>query len=213
MSVSLNEVEAAAKKATRGTGYSWGMAEEAARATRWLCAHGFDGCASLVTVLERTDGAVLASMTPRALSPEWDAPSGASCPIMAGAALSDGAMWLKQADIQVVIAVEPIMILPFAAAAARQLGETITVAWENLSATTDGAEISLNDGANMASAANVRLMIRKGGALGRATPRQTRAAPDVADWDRLHQLAGRTYAPATEESRLLGAGVGVSDSD
>jgi hypothetical protein len=212
VSVSLNEVEATAKKATRGAGYSWGIAEEAAKATRWLCAHGFDGCASLSALLRKTDRAVLAEMAPTALTQEWCASSGALCSIMAGAALSDCAMRLKQTDIQMVSVVEPLLVLPFAAAAARQLGVTITVAWDGQSATTDGAEISLSDAAGMA-AAKARLTIRIGGTLGRTTPHYTRTAPDAAVWDKLHQLAGRTYAPATEESRLLGAGVGVSDNE
>ncbi len=212
MSVSLNEVEAIAKKATRGAGYSWGMAEEAGRATRWLCAQGFDGCASLAALLGRTEGAELANLTPRAFTGEWDAPSGALCPILAGAALSDCAARLKQAEIQMVTVVEPIMILPFAATTARQLGTTINVEWPGLSATTNGAEISVSDGASMA-ATKVGLKIREGGALGRTAPRQTRAAPQAADWDRLQLFASRTHAPATEESRILGAGGDVSDND
>ena len=33
MNLSLNEVDAMAKKAARGAGYSWGLAEEAGKAT------------------------------------------------------------------------------------------------------------------------------------------------------------------------------------
>ena len=40
MNLSLNEVEATAKKATRGAGYPWGLAEEAGKAVRWLCGAG-----------------------------------------------------------------------------------------------------------------------------------------------------------------------------
>jgi len=36
---------------------------------------------------------------------------------------------------------------------------------------------------------------------------------DEAIWLRLGEYAQRTYAPATEQSRLLGAGAGVVDSD
>lgn len=212
LSVSLNEVEATAKKATRGAGYSWGMAEEAAKATRWLCAHGFDGCTSLASLLKITDRVVLAEMAPAALTQEWCAASGALCPILTGAALSDCAMRLKQTDIQLVNVVEPLLVLPFAAATARQLGGTITVAWTGQSFTTDGSEISWNDEASL-NAAKSRLTICTGGTLGRTTPHHTRAAPDVIVWGWLQQLAGRTYAPATEESRRLGAGVGLSDSD
>ncbi|MEL7259121.1 MAG: DUF3726 domain-containing protein, partial [Pseudomonadota bacterium] len=43
MSWSLNEVESLARKAARGAGYSWGLAEEAGKATRWTCAAGWPG--------------------------------------------------------------------------------------------------------------------------------------------------------------------------
>ena len=51
MSYSLNEMEATAKRAARGAGYSWGLAEEASKATRWLCTQGLDGAAELAHVL------------------------------------------------------------------------------------------------------------------------------------------------------------------
>ncbi|MEO0980892.1 MAG: DUF3726 domain-containing protein, partial [Pseudomonadota bacterium] len=40
-----------------------------------------------------------------------------------------------------------------------------------------------------------------------------RATPDPDSWTRLGVLAHRTYAPATDESRLRGAGAGLSDND
>ena len=43
MNWSLNELDAMARKAARGAGYSWGLAEEAGRATRWLAAAGLPG--------------------------------------------------------------------------------------------------------------------------------------------------------------------------
>ena len=52
MTLSLNEVQAQAFKAARGAGYAWGLAEEAGKATRWLCGHGLDGVALLVELLE-----------------------------------------------------------------------------------------------------------------------------------------------------------------
>jgi len=38
---------------------------------------------------------------------------------------------------------------------------------------------------------------------------------EIADdvWSRLEEFTYRTYAPATEESRVLGAGAGLSDND
>ena len=41
----------------------------------------------------------------------------------------------------------------------------------------------------------------------------SRAMPDPQDWAQLEALARLTYAPATDESRLNGAGAGLSDND
>ena len=46
-----------------------------------------------------------------------------------------------------------------------------------------------------------------------AAPAETRAHPDPAAWQALLGLAHRTYAPATEASRRLGAGSGLRDDD
>lgn len=79
-SFALNEVEATAKNAARGAGYSWGMAEEAAKATRWLCANGIDGCKALARVLAQADEIGPREMAPRDLSGDWAAEAGALCP-------------------------------------------------------------------------------------------------------------------------------------
>ena len=39
MIYSLSEIDATCKKAARGSGLSWGYAEEAGKAARWLAAH------------------------------------------------------------------------------------------------------------------------------------------------------------------------------
>ena len=48
---SLGEIDALARKATRGAGYSWGIAEEAGKAVRWLSAYGFSGAETLAKYL------------------------------------------------------------------------------------------------------------------------------------------------------------------
>ena len=40
-----------------------------------------------------------------------------------------------------------------------------------------------------------------------------RGYPAEKTWQTLNLYAARTYAPATEESRLKGAGAGLSDND
>jgi len=45
------------------------------------------------------------------------------------------------------------------------------------------------------------------------TSHATRATPDAEHWATLNRFAHHTYAPASEASRLLGAGAGLSDND
>lgn len=88
MSYSLNEMEATTKRATRGAGYPWGLAEDAAKAARWLCAQGLDGSAEMAQVLERRFAEHPAKHRPQSHEGVWRA-EGDLCPISAGALLSD----------------------------------------------------------------------------------------------------------------------------
>ena len=210
MTVSLNEVEATAKKAARGAGYPWGLAEEAAKAVRWLCANDIDGCRVLAGLLTRFDDTDLAAHSPAPGEAEWRATTGMLCPLVTGAALSDRAFALTEREIILAAGAAPSLLIPFAAQAARQMRTPVTVAWPGGAAVTDGDLISVS-GEVGEDAGNVT--VRLGGSLDAPNRRSSRAAPDRQAWETLNRLAHRTYAPATEESRLLGAGAGLSDTD
>ena len=201
MTFSLNEVEAMAKKATRGAGYPWGLAEEASKATRWLCAHGIDGVAALARVLDRRRGCGGAGL-------EGCSPC-AECPIGTGVSLSDEAAQLVSTPRSFEVAPVPVFLLPFAAMAAHRLGATVTMRGSGFEAVTDGEHLSLHG--EVPGAGPVQILM--GGVMGSLTAVAMRATPDPEDWDMLSALAHRTYAPATEESRLLGAGAGTTDND
>ncbi|MGX9352926.1 DUF3726 domain-containing protein [Shimia sp. W99] len=201
MTFSLNEVEAMAKKATRGAGYPWGLAEEASKATRWLCAQGIDGVAVLARVLARRRGC-------RAAEQEGCLPC-ADCPIGTGVSLSDEAARLVTTPRSFEAAPVPVFLLPFAAMAARRFGTTVTLRGDGFEAVTDGAHLSLRGAMPVAGAVQILM----GGSMGTVAALATRATPDPDAWDMLSALAHRTYAPATEESRLLGAGAGTTDND
>ena len=87
MSWSLNEVEALSRKAARGAGLSWGLAEEAGRATRWLVVHGLPGPEVLLAALTRLDGLPHEARAPL---DGWQARD-TLCPVTTGAALADTA--------------------------------------------------------------------------------------------------------------------------
>ena len=205
MSFSLNEVEATAKKAARGAGYSWGLAEEAGKATRWLCAQGLEGCGALAALLQEPR-----HETPTRKGAVWSGP-GALCPLITGAALSDFAADLANGPIRLVEVAQPQLLLPFAAGAARHLGAALTLSCDTLTARTDGAGVDLANIPAPPGTSDVTVSV--GGAMASTLPNHTRAAPDPAIWAILTGFAARTYAPATDASRRLGAGAGLSDND
>ncbi|WP_170409918.1 DUF3726 domain-containing protein [Ruegeria atlantica] len=209
MNVSLNEVEATAKRAARGAGYSWGLAEEAAKATRWLCAQGQNGTRALAQLLQLELTRAPAQHTPPNLSSEWQSDD-QLCPLATGALLSDCALRLNSSPIEIRNVAVPELLLPFAANAARLLKTCVSLEYDQAVAETDGYDLSLT--ALIPNHAH-QVLVRLGGQVNTPAPHRTRADPDPSDWDILNQFAHRTYAPATEESRLLGAGAGLSDND
>ena len=210
MTLSLNEIEATAKKAARGAGYPWGLAEEAGKATRWLCSHDVDGCKALAELLPNIDGRDIASRTPQIGNEPWTAKDGLLCPLATGAAISDRAHEIEAKGIKLGAVASPALLAPFIALLARELEKTMEVSVSGFTLRTDGA-YSYSEGTPPAS--SVEASIDFGGTINRPGRFCQRAEPNPKDWSTLLAFARRTYAPATENSRLKGAGAELSDND
>ncbi|WP_027258059.1 DUF3726 domain-containing protein [Leisingera aquimarina] len=215
MNHSLNEIEAMCKRAARGAGLSWGLAEEAAKGTRWLSSFGFPGAELLAALLELNDRLPPADFAPSALTGVWSAPSGRMSPLIAGAALSDCAVQLMDAGrIEMERVCVPLLLVPFAAGAALRLETPVAVEWAGVYLATDGRQLCARGApdAYTAMLADKVAFSTPAEMTDRREPVLRGSAPAEA-WDRLGVLAHRTYAPATEASRLRGAGAGLSDND
>lgn len=225
--LSLNEVAATARRATRGAGYDWGHAENAGRATRALCRFGLDGAAALAQVLTALDGANGRELVPVELldaqrlpggdePPQgeadiWSGAAGALCPIRTGTALADFAPLLFERDLVLENVHVPVLLLPSLINAARARDCTATLSFADQVFVTDGAQVSLTGPDLLSGPLTARVSWR--GELSAPCPPETRARTSAQTYATLNAFAHRTYAPATEESRLLGAGAGVSDND
>lgn len=212
--VSLAEIDAMGRKAARGTGLSWGLAEEAGRAARWLAAYRQPGPEALLAALEAVNGAV-AAHAPRPEGPVWRAEAGTLCPVATGAALSDRAGAIAAgASFGLGPVIAPLLLVPFLCRAARDLGCPIAL---------DGPEIALvatpegpatPDWRRLHAPLSGELQVRRAAwAPGPAAGAGADPWPvAVETWRALDWLAHRTYAPATEASRA-GAGSGLPDTD
>ena len=206
LSRAFSEVEAMAQKAARGAGYAWGLADEAAFAVGWLERHGQGGCAVLAAWLLETDHLDLPDCAPNSQT-DWRASSGRLCPIQTGAALSDAAFALKGQTITFDTLAHPILVLPFVAHTARIQASVIQFQGPFGSAKTDGTNLLMSDAPQQDT-----ILIPCDDTLPK-TKTTTRADPDPKDWRILKRYASRTYAPATDASRLTGAGAGLTDND
>ena len=133
---------------------------------------------------------------------------------MLGAALSDRADEIADGgEIATGPALHPLMAVPFAATVARIAGIQVEVAWPGavMYFAPKGMRI---DGSNRTPSDVATLTCRRVEmtAIADHVPVAGRSVHTEC-WGRLTALAHRTYAPATEASRLAGAGAGLTDND
>ncbi len=192
--LSFYETGVLARRATRGAGYDWGLAEEATFAAGWLCDHGVDGADVLSRYLRRVDGQAVASRMVRAW-PSGDVWEGDAfgnpplCPLCLGAALSDFGLPSGVEKVVISKVYAPVLLLPFIASLPTEDGKAWTI------------EGDITDDINP-----TRVVIIRADAKGlSATDAKTPRYPQKEDAFLL-ELAQRTYVPESEASRAKGAG-------
>lgn len=216
MTYSLNEIEAMGRRAARGAGFHWGLAEESGKAARWLVAHGFAGVEELAEVLTRNDGKGYDELMPIEEDGVWRARSGSLCPLVAGPVLCDRAKEVA-AGREIVLGptAQPLMLAPYAAGAAQLTGATVALSWEGVLLLLAPQGISIEGTENAVATRSVTGVRCRCSEQPLAAPSAGQRGRDVdaESWSRLSAFAHRTLAPATEASRLAGAGAGLVDND
>jgi len=213
MSWSLGESRALAVKAARGAGMSWGLAEEVGYAVYWLEGRGAPGIIALAQYLScitQFKQPYHELSRPR-LSQNQLVSSGVVCPIALGAAISDSHL-LPAASILVY---QPLLIVPFLAAIRGKNEATLAWSEQQVLCTNSGLTVTAKK-TLLVVQAEVTLTLAPLDYISATTllPLTTRvpdkSLPAIAT---LEKLAALTYAPATEASRVRGAGAGTSDND
>ena len=186
MDWSLGAIASLCAKAARGAGRPWGLAEEAGWAVRWLSSCGVPGAEICATWLGNQKGL---------------------CAVSRGLETRDRGAGALPAEIDHIAA--PGLLLPFIAWTLRpDQTVSITMGDAKIALSCDG--MSLDGRLPDASAVHVA-----DGCSMSPSPRAAWRVETVAPaaLAALQSLAARTYAPASEQSRLLGAGAGLTDND
>ena len=196
-SLSFGEIEALSRRAARGAGLNWDMADEAGRAVRILCAAGLDGAAALAGLLAEIRARRDPGLVPvRALDRVWRGAGGALCPIRSGATLSDMARLLPPDGVGMEGVLVPVLILPFAADVARMLEGPVTLSWRGGILGLGPEGLPRSEGVDkIMRVQQAGLHLHPGGPGLPAAKPLTRARPDPGALATLEALARRTRAP------------------
>ncbi len=216
---SLNEVEIYGRRAARGAGMPWGLAEEAGKASRWLAERGLPGVALLARLLEANDGRSYQDMAPVIANGQWQASDGALCPVCTGAALSDHVDLLASGNSISLSKLDyPLLLAPFLDRSWHREDFCYAVSWADarLLVFADGITIeSKKDAAHLIDNADEVTVAVGSNKDARPVhgPRLGGVQVPWAVWRKIETFAKRTYVPASEESRARGAGAGRTDND
>jgi len=201
--LSLNEIETTIRRAATGTGWAFGLAEDAGRAAAWLAAQGMDGVGAAVRALAPGPGPVQAERM------------GNDCVLRGGRAASAGPAAIDLLGLPGVRRVtleaidEVLLIVGLVGEAAD--GTDYTLGARGFEARVSGGGATLS-GTIPESPATLTLTRAEGGAPSELAA-TSGVAIDEAVWARAKALAALSYVPASAESRERGAGAGRIDND
>ena len=210
MRLSCNEAEALCHKAARGAGHSWGLAEEAGFAARWLYARGIDGLGALLAHLDQK---ALEAPNAALIDDVFRAKDGGHlCPIAVGAALSDYAA-LNRKTFRIEPLHEPILVLPFLHQIACVSDHPMALTWTGGHVVVSAAGRIAGDLSELADTGMAKICVAP--APKSALPLLAARDPATVEGEtisRLEAYAMRTTVPASTTSRS-DAGSESSDND
>ena len=201
---SLSEIETAVKRASRATGFSWGVAEEVGKSVRLLELFGLPGIKNVnqyfidkkVKKFENLNLIIEKNLTA----------SESFCPIILGISFLDQISTMESLKkIEFTNIAYPILFLPFLSRASEIIGKKIHIKF-------DQKEILLNLNVNIYSnilnqelkviANNVEVQFLEN--LDNFTD---------SEWQNLYKLSENTFVEESESLKQGGAGAGLTDND
>lgn len=231
MIVSLGELADTARKAVSGTGHCFGIAEEMGYAIRSLCELGLPGANELVNALQRF-GAV-APRIERGETVTVVSTNHLPLPALSLAPSIGELLVALRKPVTVDSLTQPLLLIPFVVRAAASLKST-SVQWTTgdgdaviVNVADNGVSMFASDASSFSPAiANevrcqrgvtqtVHAPLYKPAELGqkRQAAIAGGCAVDEIVWEDLLAFAHNTYVPISEQSRIRGAGAGLTDND
>ena len=201
---SLSEIETTSKRASRASGYSWGISEEVGKSIRLLEMFNLKGIKNLNDYFKEKENKNFENLT---LINEKNKCSELSyCPIILGVSFLDQIENLEKIKtINFSKIAYPLLFLPFLSRSSEVIGKKIFFKFEKneflLNINVNIATNLLNESCpNIATNAEVKIL-------------ENNDNFTEKDWKSLYQLSEKTFVEETESLKKGAAGAGLTDND
>jgi len=200
----LSEIDTTSKRAAKGAGFSWGIAEEVGKNMRLLELFGLPGVKNLNKFLKDYKKKQFHKIT--LISEINNANKYPFCPIILGTNFIDQINLLdKKINIQISNIAFPILFLPFVSRASEIIGKRIFLKIEekefflNLNQSIYSNYLK-NEILEVCSTINISFL-------------ENNNSFNENEWKELYKLSEDTFVEETESLKIGAAGAGLTDND
>ena len=200
----LSEIDTTSKRATRGAGFSWGIAEEVGKNMRLLELYGLSGIKNLNKFLKDYHEKEFQKIA--LISETNNTNKYPFCPIMLGTNFIDQINLLdKKNNIQILNVAFPILFLPFVSRASEIIGKKIFLKIDekefllNLNQSIYSNYLK-NEVLEICNTINISFI-------------ENNNSFNENEWKELYKLSEDTFVEESESSKIGAAGAGLTDND
>ena len=200
----LSEIDTTSKRATRGAGFPWGIAEEVGKNMRLLELFGLPGIKNLNQFLKDYKKKKFQKVT--LISDTNNTNKYPFCPITLGVNFIDQVNLLdKKTNIQISNVAFPLLFLPFVSRASEMIGKRIFLKIEekefllNLNQSIYSNYLK-NEILEICNTINISFI-------------ENNNSFNENEWKELYKLSEDTFVEETESLKISGAGAGLTDND
>ena len=200
----LSEIDTTSKRAARGAGFSWGIAEEIGKNMRLLELYGLPGIKNLNKFLKYYHEKQFQKFT--LISVTNNSNKYPFCPIILGTNFIDQVNLLdKKNNIQISNVAFPILFLPFVSRASEIVGKRIFLKIEekefllNLNQSIYSNYLK-NEVLEICNTINISFI-------------ENNNSFNENEWKELYKLSEDTFVEETESLKIGAAGAGLTDND
>ena len=201
---SLSEIETTAKRASRATGFSWGIAEEVGKNIRLLELFGLPGVKNLTQYYLDRKSKKYEEL--KVLKQKNNSKTLPFCPIIAGVSFLDHSKTIEgYKELMIENLAYPLLFLPFLGRASEIIGKKISLSF-------DQYEFLMNLNVNILVNKSLKQILPLGNKLEIKIHDNEDSFTDM-EWKNLYNLSEETFVEETESLKQSAAGAGLTDND